>query len=162
MKLRPLPKEAQRICHILNAPEGLVEHLRIVHQTAGELLDGLERAFPALQVDRDAVLFGAAIHDIGKATNPFELVGLGRWHEEDGPALLTANGVPPALARFARTHGRWSEGQVEIEDLLVALADHLGQGARNDELEGLLVEKLAEMLDLEPWRVLVGFGDVMG
>jgi hypothetical protein len=46
--------------------------------------------------------------------------------------------------------------------LLVALADHLGQGARNDQLEGLLIEKLAGLLGLEPWRVLVGLADVMG
>jgi hypothetical protein len=43
-----------------------------------------------------------------------------------------------------------------------ALADYLWRGARNEELEGLLIQKLAEMLDLEPWRVLVGLGDMLG
>jgi metal-dependent HD superfamily phosphatase/phosphodiesterase len=61
-----------------------------------------------LEFDQDAVLFGAAIHDIGKAVHPDELSRLGSAHEEAGRALLVAHGVPASLARFAATHGDWS------------------------------------------------------
>lgn len=58
--------------------------------------------------DRGAVLYGAASHDIGKVIHVGELTGPGSKHEGAGYALLIAHGVPPQMARFARTHGSWT------------------------------------------------------
>jgi hypothetical protein len=55
------------------APPRLVANLRLVHDTALLLLDGLAHAFPTLTFDRAAVLFGAATHDIGKSVHISEL-----------------------------------------------------------------------------------------
>ena len=44
--------------------------------------------WPVLSVDHEAVLYGAATHDIGKVLHPNELDGPGNEHEKDGPALL--------------------------------------------------------------------------
>ena len=147
-----LPTEARRLCRELDAPHRLVEHLRLVHHVAFHLLEAFEARFPKLPIDKEAVLFGAATHDLGKTVHPEELVGPGDRHEEVGPALLVEHGVPARLARFARTHGRWDREPVELEDLLVALADSVAVGKRNDSLEQFTVAKLVESTGLEPWE----------
>lgn len=160
--MRPLPDEAARLCHVLKAPDRLVSHLEVVHDVACHLVEGLRRAFPALAFDAEAVCFGAATHDLGKVIHPEELVGPGDLHEQVGPALLEANGVPPHLARFARTHGRWDREPVGLEDLLLALADHSWRAARNDGLEAMIVERLASPSGKEPWQTIILLDDVIG
>jgi hypothetical protein len=134
MLLPSLPPIAAGLCEKLAAPSLLVRHLILVHAAAVELLDGLHAAFPDLVVDCGAVLLGASLHDIGKVLHPGELTGPGNQHERDGPGLLIENGVPPRLARFARTHGRWRDVN-DLEDLFVAVADNVWRGRRVDELE---------------------------
>jgi hypothetical protein len=108
--------------------------------------------FPNLAIDREAVLFGAATHDIGKVVYPEELTKPGNHHEEVGPALLEKHGVSVELARFARTHGWWNREPVEFEDLLVALSDKVAVGKRNDRLESLIMLRLVESTGMEPWE----------
>lgn len=146
----PFPPEAVRLCQELQAPPLLVRHLTLVHAAAVELLDGLAVAFPDLVVDREAVLFGASVHDIGKVLHPHELTGPGSKHEDDGPALLEQHGVSPRLARFARSHGCWRETD-NLEDLLVALADNVWCGRRVEELETKVVTILAAAMGEERW-----------
>src|SRR5262245_33566156 len=134
MYIEPLPDEAKRLCQALNAPERLIRHLTLVHHVAGALLESVAVEFPDLQVDAAAVAFGAATHDLGKVLHPNELTAPGRLHEQDGPPLLERHGVPPNLARFARTHGTWQSEPVEREDLLVALADKIWKGQRDEAL----------------------------
>ncbi|MEZ0114050.1 hypothetical protein ABH920_008084 [Catenulispora sp. EB89] len=63
-----------------------VAHLRAVHDVAARLVAwAAERGLP---VDAEAVLFGAATHDIGKALHPAELSGPGSEHEAAGRDLL--------------------------------------------------------------------------
>jgi hypothetical protein len=150
MLLPSLPPDAARLCKVLVAPPLLVRHLTLVHAATVELLDGLAASFPGLVVDRDAVLFGAATHDIGKVLHPAELSGLGNQHEQDGPALLEQHGVSPTLARFALSHGRWREVD-DLEDLLVALADSVWCGQRCAELETKVSAILAARTGLQQW-----------
>ena len=96
---RPLPPAALAVCDALGAPPRLVAHLRLVHDCAAELVEAIHQEFPRLRFDPDAVLFGAATHDIGKTLHPQELIGPGAEHEAAGPGLLERLGVPPALAR---------------------------------------------------------------
>lgn len=159
--LRPLPPEAEKLCRILNAPARLVAHLSLVHDAACDLVAGLQRSFPTLAFDRDAVLFGAATHDLGKVLHHNEITGHGNQHEADGPSLLVQNGVSAASARFTRTHARWNEPAIEIEDLLVALADSIWKGKRHDELEQLVVGKIAAAVKNEPWEAWSKLDEVL-
>ncbi len=146
----PLSPEVVRLCEELEAPPLLVRHLTLVHDAAVELLDGLAAAFPGLVIDRDAILFGAATHDLGKVLHPGELTGPGDLHERDGPDLLEQYGVSPRLARFARSHGRWRETD-DLEDLLVALADSIWCGRRIEQLEMKVAVILAAATGVEEW-----------
>src|SRR5690242_20727491 len=106
----------------LNAPPRLVAHLTVVHDAAADLLQALKAHWRNLPLDGDAVLFGAATHDVGKVLHPGELVGPGNEHESAGPPLLEQLGIPPDRSRFARTHGTWNEeADLALEDILVAM-----------------------------------------
>lgn len=149
MTLFPLRPDAARLCQDLAAPLLLVRHLTLVHAAAAELLDGIAASFPGFVLDREAILFGAATHDLGKVLHLVELTGPGDFHEDDGPGLLEQHGVSPRLARFARSHGRWRETD-DLEDLLVALADAIWCGRRVRGLEEKVSAILAA-IGVEQW-----------
>src|SRR5581483_1132002 len=109
--LRPLPPPVAELLLALPAPPRLGAHLRAVHDVAADLLDAL----PRLAVDRAAVLFGAATHDIGKVEHPAELSGPGAAHEPAGHRLLLRHGFAEDLARFARTHADWARDGATTE-----------------------------------------------
>lgn len=153
MHVEPLPNEVKRLCQTVNAPERLTRHLILVHHIANRLLEAVGVEFPDLRIDNAAVSFGAATHDLGKVLHPDELTGPGRLHEQDGPPLLERHGVAPRLARFARTHGTWQSEPVELEDLLVALADKIWKGKRDDALESELTRRIATSIDADQWWV---------
>jgi hypothetical protein len=106
-----------------------------------------------LEFDAEAVLFGAATHDLGKVLHPGELTGPGNLHERDGSALLERNNVSLELARFATTHASWSRKSLSLDDLLVALADCVWKGQRLEALEAQVIVKIAEMSGMEAWEV---------
>ncbi|MBP2324199.1 HD superfamily phosphodiesterase [Kibdelosporangium banguiense] len=155
--LRPLPDRATALLVELHAPPRLAAHLRAVHDVACQLVDWVRQHYPALPVDREAVLFGAAIHDIGKTKHLEELSGPGSLHEQAGYELLLAHGVQESLARFARTHASWNEADIGINDLLVSLADKIWKAKRVQDLEQLVVDRLAT--DQEPWEVFMALDD---
>ncbi|SFR25329.1 HD domain-containing protein [Lentzea waywayandensis] len=157
--LRPLPPAAETLLSDLQASPRLVAHLRAVHDVACQLISWVERRHPAVAVDRDAVLFGAATHDIGKVLRPNELSGPGSAHEPAGYELLRARGVEERLARFARTHGSWTAEGIGLEDLLVSLADKVWKAKRVPDLEQLVTGRLAEVENLEAWEVFMALDD---
>ncbi|GAA1074162.1 HD domain-containing protein [Nocardiopsis composta] len=154
-----LPAEAERLLHAAGAPPRLLAHARLVCGTAARLLDRLDPHLPGL--DRDAVLFGAAVHDIGKTVHPAELAAPGRRHERAGEELLTGLGVPAHLARFCRTHGDWDRDGTPLEDLLVALADKVWKGARVEALETRVVRALAAERALPAWEAFARLDDAL-
>jgi hypothetical protein len=93
------------------------------------------------------------LHDAGKIVHPGEMSASGHAHEKAGRELLLANGVEPEVARFCETHARWNDPQATLEDLLVAAADKLWKGQREQELEGALMEMIARALGREVWDV---------
>lgn len=160
---RPLPVwVAELLCRV-EAPPRLAAHLRLVHDVAWRLVGWVERAYPGLEFDREAVLFGAATHDIGKVVHPEELSGPGHAHELGGYELLYDSGVAAEMARFACTHGTWAQPGLPVEDLLVCLADKVWKGVRVEQLENLVVARLvaAEGGRREPWEVFAGLDDVL-
>ncbi|MEE3921724.1 HD domain-containing protein [Micromonospora sp. BRA006-A] len=103
----PLPGVAVELLAALAAPPRLGAHLRLVHDVAWHLTAAFADRFAAVPFDRQAVLFGAAVHDLGKVEHPAELTGPGSAHEEAGYQLLLRFGVPEERARFAVTHAAW-------------------------------------------------------
>jgi hypothetical protein len=159
----PLPSQVRDLLECLDAPPRLVAHLTLVYEVAGELTRALDRQWPNLTYDRQAVLIGAATHDIGKVLQRHELTGPGHEHEECGPSLLTQHGFAEQYTRYARTHGQWARTpDVTLEDLLVALADGVWRGKRDSDLEDLLVQRLSDSSSDEPWAVYSFLDDMIG
>ena len=159
--LRPLPERVVELLRVLDAPPRLAAHLRAVHDVAYTLVDWMEERQPALCFDRDAVLFGAATHDIGKTVHVGELSGPGSAHEEAGCELLLARGVGVELARFARTHAAWTGPGIGIEDLLVSVADKIWKNKRVRDLEDLVVERLRVASGRAVWEEFLAFDDFL-
>ncbi|WP_420077990.1 HD domain-containing protein [Streptomyces sp. JL4002] len=159
--LRPLPPVVAELLRSLGAPARLAAHLRAVHDVAGELCDWVGSRCPGLAVDRDAVLFGAATHDVGKTLHPEELSGPGSAHEAAGRVLLLERGFAPGLARFAATHAAWDGPDVTVEDLLVSTADKVWKDKRVPGLEDRLVRALAAATGREPWEEYLALDDLL-
>jgi hypothetical protein len=161
--LRPLPATAAELLQAVGAPARLGAHLRAVHDVAVQLLDWLGEAAPRLArgVDRNAVVFGAATHDIGKAQFPGELSGPGAQHEAAGEALLLSYGVPGDLAKFAALHARWDRPDAAVEELLVTLADKVWKGRRESGLEERIAELIGAAEGRPAWEAFMALDDVL-
>jgi putative nucleotidyltransferase with HDIG domain len=153
--VRPLPPAAAELLTALDAPPRLAAHLRAVHDVACRLTARIETL--GLTFDRDAVLFGAATHDIGKTAHPDELEGPGQRHERAGYELLLNYGVPAELARFADTHSN----PVTLEDLLVSVADTVWKGKRQTVKEQRLAEHLRAATGIEEWDAFLRLDAVL-
>jgi hypothetical protein len=162
MTPRDLPADVRQMLEMLNAPPRLVAHLTLVHDVAAELIQALRTRWPDLPVNYDAVLFGAAIHDIGKVLHPNEIDGPGNDHEMDGPPLLEQLGIAPERSRFSKTHGTWKyEANLKCEDALVALADTCWKGHRDEELEMLLASRISSQERIEKWEAFVALDEIL-
>ncbi|MFI7498391.1 HDIG domain-containing metalloprotein [Streptomyces sp. NPDC049687] len=159
--LRPLPGEVAELLADIGAPPRLVAHLRAVHEVAAQLVEWVGAHCPGLAVDRDAVLFGAATHDVGKVVHPGELSGPGAQHEEAGLELLLARGVAPERARFARSHASWHAPGVGVDDLLVSLADKVWKNKRVADLEDLVVAELSRAAGRPLWEEFLALDELL-
>ena len=160
-RLRPLPERVEDVLERLSAPPRLIAHLMLVHDGAWQLCDGVEAAWPEVRFDREAVLVGAATHDIGKLVYPEELRQAGTRHEEVGEGILLDHGFPPHQARFARTHGGpVREASMTLEDWMVMLADSTWKGARRPFVEEGLLAALVQKAAIEPWQAYTVLADL--
>ena len=162
-RFKPLPADVLTLLNRVSAPPRLIAHIVLVHDVACTLVEELCRAFPELTFDKNAVVFGAAIHDIGKTLHPDELIQPGKAHEGCGLEMLVAMGINEDLARFAYTHGNWNTAQdVTLEDLLVALADNCWKGKRVDELETRISDILTSISGRPMWDCYAALDDILG
>ncbi|MFD7491153.1 phosphohydrolase [Streptomyces sp. NPDC059832] len=159
--LLPLPDRVMELLSELGSPPRLAAHLRAVHDVAHQLVDWVEQHYPTVIFDREAVLFGAATHDVGKSVHLAELSGPGSAHEEAGQALLLGHGISPELARFAATHASWADASVGLEDLMVSLADKIWKNKRVPDLEDLVVARLAEATGRAAWEEFIALDGVL-
>ena len=60
--------------------------------------------------------------------------------------------MPEEKAKFAASHAVWSEKST-IEELVVSLADKVWKGCLIQDLEDLLIEKIATETKIEHWRI---------
>jgi hypothetical protein len=149
-----LPKSASDLLKQVRASPRLIAHLTLVHDVACRIIKKFSVEFPDFHFNPEFVSFGAATHDIGKSVFREELSVTGQKHEREGEQLLLKLGVTPELARFARTHGEWRLDPVPTnEDLLVALADSVWKGKRDENLESVLIPRIAEQISQESWAV---------
>jgi putative nucleotidyltransferase with HDIG domain len=161
LSLRPLPEIVSALFDRLNVPPRLVAHHLLVHDVAAQLIAALQSHW-RIELDSEAVLIGAAWHDVGKVVHPEELTGSGHQHEAAGMALLQQLGSEQRLARFARTHGTWSEdASLQLEDLLVALADQTWRGKRSNALEQRIVDVLVLEAAAQPWQAFIMLDDLI-
>lgn len=157
-----LPADVAELLLRAAAPPRLAAHLRVVHDVAVQLIAWLVADYPGLILDRDAVLFGAATHDLGKIIVTKELSAPGSEHERAGQRLLLDEDIEPRLARFAATHSAWNNADIELEDLLVSVADKIWKAKRVPELEQLIIDRLATASAQEPWQVFLSFDEELG
>lgn len=157
--LRELPADAAELLLAAAAPPRLAAHLRVVHDVAAQLTAWLSHHHPELTFDHEAVLFGAATHDIGKAIHIEELSGPGSRHEQAGQQLLLHAGITPRLARFAATHASWQTPGIKLDDLLVSVADKVWKAKRVPDLEQLVVNRLAAASGQQPWQAFLHLDD---
>jgi putative nucleotidyltransferase with HDIG domain len=132
-------------------------HLRSVARIAIAIADEFAQEFPEARVDRDIVLAGALLHDVGKAWE-FDPTNRKRWeadksqagspalrHPVYGAHVCIAVGLPEEIAHIALGHSY--EGDLmprSLECLIVHRADHMwwsiagGFGLLKAETAGLL------------------------
>jgi hypothetical protein len=145
------PEEIEVLLEKLNAPENLKEHLQIVYKTAYKLIEALQNEWHNLVINEKEILFGAATHDIGKVLAENELYGKGSKHELLGETLLMKNGFSANFARFARTHGNYQAEYLQLEDLLVILADKIWKGKRINLLEEQISKIISAKTGIDFW-----------
>lgn len=155
-------KEALLLLEHLGAPSHLLRHAHLVQETATQILDALAQRFPeaVAGLDRDLVEAGAILHDVGKTLHPEELHRPGHAHEEAGKAWLLEHGVSADLAAICVSHAQWATLTCSREELLVALADKLWKGRREQELEEALTRQLAGHAGKDFWEVYPALLDV--
>lgn len=141
--------DAHRLLTRLGAPPRLLLHAQLVGEAAAELAAGLARL--GLPFDAALVELRAALHDAGKIAHPAELDQPGSRHEPAGETLLLANGVPASVAQCCVSHAAWHEPGVSFEERLVALADKLWKGKREEALELLVIDEAASKLGADRW-----------
>jgi putative nucleotidyltransferase with HDIG domain len=113
-------------------------HLRGVARIATGIADDFATAFPETVIDRDIVLAGGLVHDVGKAWE-FEPANRARWgsdgsqsgapslrHPVYGAHVCITVGLPEEIVHIALAHS--FEGDLlnrSLECLIVQRADHL-------------------------------------
>lgn len=150
--------EARRFLARRGAPRRLMGHGDLVAQVVGTLCGRLKAMGIAL--DCDLAETGAILHDVGKLVVPEELSGPGQRHGPIGADLLLAAGWPASLARFCVSHIAWHEANCSLEELLVALADHLWKGKRQPELEERVIRRVAELSGRDFWPLFSELDDL--
>jgi hypothetical protein len=146
-------REAYDLLARLGAPPRLLAHARLVAEAAELLVAELQRRH--VPIDAEFVGVAAVLHDAGKILHPEELQDSGSQHEAAGARLLLGAGVAPALARCCLSHAQWEGMACSLEELLVALADHLWKGKRNAELERRVIEGIAGRTGQAFWALFV-------
>ena len=163
MDLRPLPEGVPEIFAALAAPPRLRSHLALVHDVACQIVGALDSRWPDLRYDRAAVLFGAATHDIGKAVHR-----RGAFRSRHAPrggrneAAHRARHFPtPRSFRSHARGGRAPEPSLDLEDLLVRLADKVWKGVRDDAVENQVAGAIASQQTIEVWQAFMFLDDLL-
>ncbi|MBX7170063.1 MAG: hypothetical protein K1X72_03825 [Pyrinomonadaceae bacterium] len=146
-------EDAYRFLQKLGASPKLLLHLKLVGEAAEILIQTLAEL--KVPFDADFVRFGVALHDAGKVIYEKELSNKGNLHEVAGEKLLIVNGVDKNFARVCQSHGKWETMDCSFEEYLIALSDKLWKGKRENQLENIVIDKVAKLLNQDRWQVFV-------
>ncbi len=145
--------EISKVLEAIGAPERLRLHGALVCEAADALIAKM-RAMN-VPVDEEWVRAGAWLHDAGKAVHREELEAPGHRHEQAGEALLLSHGVDARIARCCVSHAAWN-AERPLEELLVALADKLWKGVRQQDLETIVIDAVvAAAAKRDRWDIFV-------
>ena len=145
--------DAYNFLEKLGASPKLLMHVKLVGE-AGEVL--IEKLYELkIPFDAEFVRFGIALHDAGKIIHPSELSEQGNFHEAAGEKLLIENGISKKIARCCQSHGKWQTLECSFEEYLIALADKLWKGKRENSLEKIVVNKTANLSNQDRWETFV-------
>ena len=129
----------------------LIRHLELVGEAGGMLIEALSTK--GVPINARLVELGIAVHDAGKILFPAELDGPGSQHEAAGERMLLDLGVDATVAHCCVSHAAWAGADVTLEERLVALADKLWKQKREEALELLVIDEIADRLSLTRWDV---------
>ncbi len=115
-----------------------LSHQRAVAELAWRIADVMEEYLPGLRFDRDVLVAGALVHDVGKAYE-YDPDRASRWrarpqaagypalrHPVYGAHLALRVGLPEEVAHICAAHSREGEGiQRSLEAVAVHFADFL-------------------------------------
>jgi len=117
---------------IPNCPVSLIEHTRQVTEMALENADRMTGAYDNYNFDRDVLIAGGILHDVGKFLE-YKLVGgrhikseIGKYlrHPFSGCALAYEMGLPPEVCHCIATHAHEGDsGWRSIESIAINKAD---------------------------------------
>ena len=144
--------QAIELLRRLGAPTRLVVHVELVAEAGGAIISELESL--GARIDKEFILCGIVLHDVGKTVHLSELAREGELHGETGRALLLREGIEPRLAAVCVSHSAWGEAKT-VEELVIACADKLWKGKRVADLEELLARRVSDELQLEFWGVFM-------
>jgi HD domain len=145
--------DAYRFLAELGASTQLLLHVRLVGEAADIIIEKLLDL--NVMFNADFVRLGVIFHDVGKILHPQELSEKGNLHEIAGEKLLSENGVDKKLARCCQSHGKWKTFACSFEEYLIALADKLWKGKRENDLENLVIDKVTDILNQARWDVFM-------
>ena len=134
-------------------PKRLLEHHRIVSEVASSLALSLNSI--GLEIDTARAELMASVHDIGKSIATDELSGSGSSHEELGVGIAEDFGLPASISKICRTHSSTTTEGLDIEEIVVRLADKLWKGKRDSRFEQQAVTRFAENLGKDVWEVFM-------
>lgn len=137
----------------LGASPKLLLHVKLVGEAAEILIKRLLDL--KVSFDADFVKLGVAFHDAGKIIHQTELSSKGNLHEIDGEKLLLENGIDIKLARCCQSHGKWQTMDCSLEEYLIALSDKLWKGKREELLENIIIDKVAEIINQDRWQIFI-------
>lgn len=143
-------KDCENLLRLNNAPEQLIKHLEIVSSVA-LMISNYVLTIDILH-NQELVVCGAGLHDFGKIIYHEELSKPGSNHEEEGKKLLLEQGIDLSIAECCVSHSQWNKTD-KLEELLIALADKLWKGNRNQELELKVIDLIAEKKNTDRWSV---------
>ncbi len=131
---------------IPNNPVSLLQHMRGVAQTALKIADVMEEFYhPYYHIDRDILLCGAILHDVGKLVEFMETekgftkshVGKIMRHPFSGAALAMKHGLPDEVQHIIATHAHeGDEGYRSPCSVIVHHADFINFEPLRDLLKG--------------------------
>jgi len=110
------------------------DHLRGVTRIALQVADEFMAKYPELEIDRDTVIAGGLVHDVGKAWE-FDPVNRKRWkasqkrfgkpsirHPAYGAHICLTVGLPEEIAHIAMAHS--GEGELLVRSLENTIVHH--------------------------------------